>query len=244
MFGPDKCGPSGKIHFIMKDRDPMTGQLRESQINHSIPFKDDTLTHLYTLSLFHNDFSIFIDKIEVFSGNLLTHMTPTIDSGKEPFDVGKTDSTSWPSHPHMLISALAVEVWVTNTGIFFDNFVVARSIEDAFDVAQTTFDLIRDFELLQEQQAAVSRQRAFREHIRSTGGFSGAVQAAVMELFDMFIDYPAASYGSLGILLASMVYLVACGGKGAPEALAAAVRAVDMEDAKRDYDRVLADKNK
>ena len=39
------------------------------------------------------------------------------------------------------MAGIAVEVWTTNAGIFFDNFVVTHSLEDAFKFADTTFSL-------------------------------------------------------------------------------------------------------
>ena len=38
------------------------------------------------------------------------------------------------------MSGVAVEVWTTNSGIFFDNFVVATSLDDAWAFAAETFD--------------------------------------------------------------------------------------------------------
>ncbi len=52
MFGPDKCGQSSKIHFILKYKNPMTGEVEEKhskQSTEGMGFFDDKRTHLFTL---------------------------------------------------------------------------------------------------------------------------------------------------------------------------------------------------
>ena len=39
------------------------------------------------------------------------------------------------------MAGLAVEIWTTNAGIFFDNFVVSHTLKDAFNFADATFSL-------------------------------------------------------------------------------------------------------
>lgn len=45
------------------------------------------------------------------------------------------------------MSGIAVEVWTTTPGIFFDNFIVAHSINDAFRFANETFSIKRNIEV-------------------------------------------------------------------------------------------------
>ncbi len=47
------------------------------------------------------------------------------------------------NHPSNIapMTGLAIEVWTTNGGIFFDNFVITRNIQDAFAVADQTWKL-------------------------------------------------------------------------------------------------------
>lgn len=52
MFGPDKCGMSSKVHFIIRFRNPVTGEVEEKhskQSEESKDFFDDKKTHLFTL---------------------------------------------------------------------------------------------------------------------------------------------------------------------------------------------------
>jgi len=53
MFGPDKCGLSSKIHFIVRFKNPVTGEVEEKhskQSDQKMDFFDDKKTHLFTLS--------------------------------------------------------------------------------------------------------------------------------------------------------------------------------------------------
>ena len=52
MFGPDKCGLTSKIHFILRYKNPMTGEVEEKhskQASGDMKFFDDKKTHLFTL---------------------------------------------------------------------------------------------------------------------------------------------------------------------------------------------------
>ena len=55
MFGPDKCGMTSKIHFIVQFENPVTGEIEEKHSKHStdnMGFFDDKKTHLFTLRQF------------------------------------------------------------------------------------------------------------------------------------------------------------------------------------------------
>ena len=52
MFGPDRCGASSKIHFIVRFKNPVTGEVEEKhskQSTDSMDFFTDKKTHLFTL---------------------------------------------------------------------------------------------------------------------------------------------------------------------------------------------------
>ncbi len=52
MFGPDRCGVNSKIHFILRFKNPVTGEIEEKhakQSTASMDFFTDKKTHLYTL---------------------------------------------------------------------------------------------------------------------------------------------------------------------------------------------------
>ena len=63
MFGPDKCGMNSKIHFIVRFRNPKTGEVEEKhskQSDSSKDFFDDKRTHLFTLCESTCGFSIVL----------------------------------------------------------------------------------------------------------------------------------------------------------------------------------------
>ena len=53
MFGPDKCGMSSKIHFIVRLKNPVTGEIEEKHSKQAeggnMEFFNDKKTHLFTL---------------------------------------------------------------------------------------------------------------------------------------------------------------------------------------------------
>jgi calnexin len=80
MFGPDKCGGTNKVHFIVQHQNPVTKVWEEKHYNETIPVRADRHTHLYTLVLRKDQsFDIFVDEKLAKSGNLLTHMLPSIN---------------------------------------------------------------------------------------------------------------------------------------------------------------------
>lgn len=82
MFGPDKCGSTNKIHFILQYQNPLTGEYEEKHFNETIPMRGDMSTHLYTLLLRadeENSFEILIDNKSAKTGSLLTHLVPAIN---------------------------------------------------------------------------------------------------------------------------------------------------------------------
>ena len=52
MFGPDRCGTSSKIHFIVQFKNPVSGEIEEKhskQAPDALNFFEDKRTHLFTL---------------------------------------------------------------------------------------------------------------------------------------------------------------------------------------------------
>jgi len=65
MFGPDVCGYTKKIHFILSKKG--TNHL----IKEEIPFDNDEYTHLYTAALLpDNTFKVYVDGVEKKSGSI------------------------------------------------------------------------------------------------------------------------------------------------------------------------------
>lgn len=98
MFGPDKCGSTNKIHFIVQYQNPVTKEYEEKHFNETIPMRGDRSTHLYTLILYNdedNSFEILIDNKSAKTGSLLTHMVPAINPPKEINDPTDFKPSDW-----------------------------------------------------------------------------------------------------------------------------------------------------
>ncbi|AQK43496.1 calnexin homolog2 [Zea mays] len=73
MFGPDKCGSTNKVHFILKHKNPKTGKYVEHHLKFppSVPY--DKLSHVYTAILKpDNEVRILIDGEEKKKANFLS----------------------------------------------------------------------------------------------------------------------------------------------------------------------------
>lgn len=71
MFGPDKCGNTNKVHFILRFKNAKNGEYKEHHLKTPPTIKNDKLAHLYTAVLRpDNTFEIFIDQVSVKSGSL------------------------------------------------------------------------------------------------------------------------------------------------------------------------------
>jgi calreticulin len=65
MFGPDICGSTRRVHFII------THENKNHLINKNIPCETDTLTHVYTMILRpDNTYSVLVDGVEREKGTL------------------------------------------------------------------------------------------------------------------------------------------------------------------------------
>ncbi|GAA0145727.1 chaperone [Lithospermum erythrorhizon] len=73
MFGPDKCGSTNKVHFILKHKNPKTGEFVEHHLKFPPSVPSDKLTHVYTAILKpDNELRILIDGEEKKNANFLT----------------------------------------------------------------------------------------------------------------------------------------------------------------------------
>jgi len=99
MFGPDKCGGDGKMHFIFQHKNPITHKMEEKHAKKASGefgnIFDDGKTHLVGLIVRpDNTFEIQVDKVVINSGNLLKDMEPSINPPKlvdDPEDVKPED---------------------------------------------------------------------------------------------------------------------------------------------------------
>ncbi|KAK2662168.1 hypothetical protein Ddye_000742 [Dipteronia dyeriana] len=72
MFGPDKCGATNKVHFILKHKNPKSGEYIEHHLKFPPTVPSEKLTHLYTAILKpDNELQILIDGEEKKKANFL-----------------------------------------------------------------------------------------------------------------------------------------------------------------------------
>ncbi|CAH9148183.1 unnamed protein product [Cuscuta epithymum] len=73
MFGPDKCGGTNKVHFILKHKNPKTAEYVEHHLKFPPSVPSDKLTHVYTAIIKpNNEVSILIDGEEKKKANFLS----------------------------------------------------------------------------------------------------------------------------------------------------------------------------
>jgi len=100
MFGPDKCGGDGKVHFIFQHENPITNKMEEKHakkpsgdFNHIF---DDGKTHLMTLIVRpDNSFEVQVDKKKINEGSLLSDMEPSVNPPKEIDDPTDKKPEDW-----------------------------------------------------------------------------------------------------------------------------------------------------
>ncbi|GAB2289335.1 hypothetical protein Dimus_023640 [Dionaea muscipula] len=73
MFGPDKCGSTNKVHFILKHKNPKSGEYIEHHLKYPPSVPSDKLSHVYTAILTpNNELRILVDGEEKKKGNFLS----------------------------------------------------------------------------------------------------------------------------------------------------------------------------
>ncbi|KDP22513.1 hypothetical protein JCGZ_26344 [Jatropha curcas] len=73
MFGPDKCGATNKVHFIVKHKNPKSGKYIEHHLKFPPSVPSDKLTHVYTAILKpDNELQILIDGEQKKTADLLS----------------------------------------------------------------------------------------------------------------------------------------------------------------------------
>ena len=95
MFGPDKCGQTNKIHFIVQHQNPLSKEWEEKHMTKDLRFDNDKIPHLYTLIIRSNDdFEILLDGETKFSGSLNEDVNPPFSSPEmidDPSDLKPED---------------------------------------------------------------------------------------------------------------------------------------------------------
>lgn len=119
------------------------------------------------------------------------------------------------------IGALAVEVWTTNKGFLFDNFLITHSLTEALTFAETTFTPKSAAERAQEEAAAKeSAKKSREEKLRgaATLGFKDRLLTYLSAAVDAIIEYtteqPYAIAAAAIVMLLTLVFLLLPSGKG------------------------------
>ncbi|KAE9527354.1 hypothetical protein AGLY_013052 [Aphis glycines] len=101
MFGPDKCGPTSKVHFIIRHKNPRNNTITEK---HCLKLKTeesvftDHQPHLFTLVVKpDNSYSFFLDQELQYEGDLLSEddFNPPINPPKEIIDKNDVKPEDW-----------------------------------------------------------------------------------------------------------------------------------------------------
>jgi len=96
MFGPDKCGSTNKVHFIIRHKNPKSGEYEEKHLNAPAIAPIDDLTHLYTLIIKPDQtFEVKIDGESKKSGSLLEDFAPAFNPEKEIDDPKDSKPDTW-----------------------------------------------------------------------------------------------------------------------------------------------------
>lgn len=96
MFGPDVCGPTKKVHVIIRQENLVSHEWVEHHLTEAPVFPVDEETHLYTLALHpNNTYSVSIDTRVVSSGDMHTAFSPPFTPPQEIDDPTDIKPKTW-----------------------------------------------------------------------------------------------------------------------------------------------------
>jgi len=96
MFGPDKCGATNKVHFIVNHKNPKTGEYEEKHLSTAPAAKIVKTTELYTLIVHPNNTVIIkMNGEQVKEANLLEDFSPAFNPPKEIDDPKDSKPDTW-----------------------------------------------------------------------------------------------------------------------------------------------------
>ena len=101
---------------------------------------------------------------------------------------------------------MAVEVWTTNAGIFFDNFAISHSLKDAFAFADVTYGVKEAIETKKADREKREAERLARKkeslNKNEKGGKEGWLSDLLVMIAEWVVDNSLAVIGTLvGLLL-------------------------------------------
>eukprot|EP00618_Florenciella_parvula_P001488 CAMPEP_0119510268 /NCGR_PEP_ID=MMETSP1344-20130328/29302_1 /TAXON_ID=236787 /ORGANISM="Florenciella parvula, Strain CCMP2471" /LENGTH=539 /DNA_ID=CAMNT_0007547179 /DNA_START=28 /DNA_END=1647 /DNA_ORIENTATION=+ len=96
MFGPDACGDTNKVHFILRHQNPISGEWEEKHAKETPSPRKDTKSHLYTLAIkADNSYEMFVDLESKAKGSLLEDMEPPVNPAKVIDDPNDSKPSDW-----------------------------------------------------------------------------------------------------------------------------------------------------
>jgi calnexin len=96
MFGPDKCGHTNRVHFIINHKNPKTGEYEEKHLSSPPVAKIAKTTELYTLIINpDNTYVIKQNGEESKSGSLLEDFNPAFNPPAEIDDENDKKPEDW-----------------------------------------------------------------------------------------------------------------------------------------------------
>ena len=100
MFGPDRCGEVGRVHFIYQYRNQMSGAIQETHVWPVVAapwLEDSPLTHLYRMELdtSTSEFLVAVDGVVLRNGTLLRDFEPVPRPPKQIPDPTDSKPLDW-----------------------------------------------------------------------------------------------------------------------------------------------------
>ena len=102
MFGPDKCGATDKVHFILRSQNQISKEWQEHHLKNGPRAVANKDPHLYTAVLKGDSLEILIDGDSAFQGNIMTDMEPPLTPEKEIDDPEDSKPSDWIDDPMMV----------------------------------------------------------------------------------------------------------------------------------------------
>lgn len=111
------------------------------------------------------------------------------------------------------IDSLAVEVWTTNAGIHFDNFVIAHSEEAVKEFTGQTFIPKSAAETTKEKESTKATRDFERQKVFENGSLPEKANAVVTMIVEYLSENPMALAATILSLLLPIFYILFFGGK-------------------------------
>lgn len=102
MFGPDRCGPSDRVHFILRHLNPLTNQYEEKLLDAPPRTPSTKTSTLYTLVVRgDNTAEIFINGESARSGSLFDMFSPPVNPPATIDDPTDSKPATWEDEPRV-----------------------------------------------------------------------------------------------------------------------------------------------